>query len=70
MYSFATRSYRMLSTQGKEPALFLRDGRRVLFYSDGSVHLLDTRSGSSHLLYTAVPDLISRFILSADDRTL
>jgi len=70
MYSFATRSYRMLTTQGKEPALFLRDDRRVLFSSDSSIHLLDTRSGASHLLYTAAPDLIRRFTVSADDRTL
>jgi len=70
MYSFTTRSYRMLSTEGREPALFLRDDRRVLFNSDGSVHLLDTRSGASHLLYTATPDQIGRFTLSADERTL
>jgi dipeptidyl aminopeptidase/acylaminoacyl peptidase len=70
MYSFATRNYRMLSTQGREPALFLSDDRRVLFYSDSSVHLLDTRSGSSHLLYTAAPDQIGSFTLSVDDRTL
>lgn len=70
MYSFATRSYRMLSEQGREPALFLRDDERVLFNADSSVHLLDTRTGSSHLLYTAAPDLITRFTVSADDRTL
>jgi len=60
----------MLSTQGKEPALFLRDDRRVLFHANSSIHLLDTRSGSSHPLYTAAPDQIGRFTLSADDRTL
>jgi Tol biopolymer transport system component len=70
MYSFATQDYRMLSTHGREPALFLRDGRRVVFYSDESVHLIDTHSGSSHLLYTVAPDQIRRFTLSADDRTL
>jgi eukaryotic-like serine/threonine-protein kinase len=70
MYSFTTQSYRVLSAEGSEPALFLRDDQRVLFYSDSSVHLLDPRTGSSHLLYTAAPDQIGRFTLSADDRTL
>jgi eukaryotic-like serine/threonine-protein kinase len=70
MYSFTTRSYRLLSTEGAEPAMFLRDGRRALFYSNNTVHLVDTHSGASHLLHAVAPDQIGRFTLSADDRTL
>lgn len=68
-YSVATGEYQMLAEVGHYP-LFLSDSRRILFWHDEKLLLLDSASGETKEILAASEDLdlMSTFSLSWDDR--
>jgi Tol biopolymer transport system component len=69
LYSTVGRRYRRLTDSGSSP-LWL-DERRLVYATDREVHLLDSRSGASRLLFSFVPSRLAGPLgLSPDGRSL
>jgi Tol biopolymer transport system component len=69
VYSLSDRSYRRLTDFGSAPAWL--DERRLLFTTDREIHLLDPRTGASHLLFSFLPARVEPSVsVSADGRTV
>jgi TolB protein len=69
IYSPDSRTFRRLTGHGSDPA-WLSDSRRLLFLDKGKICLLDSVSGRSKELVSAMPEEIARrgFAVSPDDR--
>jgi len=70
-YSPDSQTFRRLTEHGSDPA-WLSDNRRLLFLNNGKIHLLDSVSGRSKELVSAMPEEIARrgFAVSLDDRRI
>ena len=71
IYSAASRQFRKLTERGADP-VWLSDSRRLLFLDRGKIYLLDSESGWTRELVSAMPEEIARrgFALSPDDRRI
>jgi serine/threonine protein kinase len=52
IYSVVNQSYKILSKKGQGPMWF-KDSRRILFADDKNFYVLDTKTGSQHLVYNS-----------------
>jgi Tol biopolymer transport system component len=71
IYSPDSQTFRRLTESGSDPA-WLSDSRRLLFLNKGTICLLDSASGRSKGLVSAMPEEIARrgFAVSPDDRRI
>jgi Tol biopolymer transport system component len=69
-FHLATGRYEDVTTLGLEPAVWLRDSRRLVFRSAGTLYLLDTTTRAVCELISLAPDTIDAISLAADDRTI
>jgi serine/threonine protein kinase/Tol biopolymer transport system component len=67
IYSFATRTYRQLTTSGARP-IWLPGGRELVFVDSGRLRIVDLTSGN--VREAATPYGMAATSLSADGRTL
>ncbi|MEZ5426255.1 MAG: protein kinase [Pyrinomonadaceae bacterium] len=65
-FSLETREYTKLSDIGGIP-IWLKDNRRLLFEEDGTLYLLDTKTGRHHEILSFPGNYISQFEISGDD---
>ena len=68
-YSFETRQFEKLTDFGRG-GIWLKDGRRVLFHSDGKILLVDSQTRRHQRIYDQLPYVITKFTLSPDERWL
>ena len=70
LYSVAERRYVRITDRGMAP-LWLSDSRRLLYWDEGRIFLLDTRSKAARQVLATPPGSeYNDFSLSGDDRTL
>jgi Tol biopolymer transport system component len=71
LYSMANRSFQRLTNQGSDP-VWLSDSRRLFLHHGGSIHLLDSQTGTMQELLSVTPEEIARrgFAVSPDDRQI
>jgi Tol biopolymer transport system component len=67
IYSFATRTYRQLTTSGARP-IWLPGGRELVFVDSGRLRIVDLASGN--VREAGTPYGMAATSLSADGRTL
>jgi eukaryotic-like serine/threonine-protein kinase len=68
-YDFETRSYERLTEFGNNP-VWLRDGRRLLFHSEGRIYVADSVTKRVRVVLSAPPYEAQTAALTRDDRTL
>ena len=68
-YSIADKTYRKLYEKGSDPT-WLSDNRRMLFYLDDKIFLLDTKTGQSHEVFASHGNYVNQFEITRDDRTI
>jgi serine/threonine-protein kinase len=65
VYSLAERRYRRLTDHGGSPVWL--DDRRLLFTTEREIHLLDSRSGDSRVLFSFLPARLAPSVCAAPD---
>jgi len=68
-YDFETQSYEQLTSFGSNP-VWLRDGRRLLFHSEGCIYFVDSETKKVREVLSAPPDEARSASLAHDERTL
>jgi Tol biopolymer transport system component len=71
IYSLQTGKFKKLTGYGMDP-VWLNDSRRLLFYNDGRIDILETDTKRTHTVLSVAPKTVARrgFALSPDDRTI
>ncbi len=68
-YDWETRTYENFNVLGTGP-VWMSDNQRLLYQSDGGVHILETRTRKSHEVFSAEPHIIGTVRPARDGRTL
>jgi Tol biopolymer transport system component len=69
IYDLALQRYQQLTEFGSCP-IWLNDNRRLLFYHDAGLHLVDSQSKQVRQVLSVAPQGAGRFSLSRDDRVI
>ena len=68
-YDFETQSYKRLTQFGNNP-VWLRDGRRLLFHSEGRIYIADSETKRVRAVLSVPRYEAQSAALTRDDRTL
>jgi Tol biopolymer transport system component len=68
VYSLESNTFERLTDYGMDP-LWLSDDRRLLFYNNGRIDLVDSKTKNAHTVLSVAPHSIAKrgFALSSDD---
>jgi len=69
IYSFDTHQFDAVTAFGSRPVWF-NDDRRLLFYHDGAIHLVDSVTKRTRKVLSVEPGDIDGFTLSPDNRSI
>jgi Tol biopolymer transport system component len=71
VYILDSNRFEKLTDYGMDPA-WLSDNRRLLFYNDGRIDLLDSTTKNTHTVLSPAPQSVAKrgFAISSDDRTI
>jgi hypothetical protein len=70
-YVIASKKYEILTRDGGSwPEAWLNDSHRLLYVRQGKLMLLDTESKKSQEVLSVLPEIISLFTISSDNRSL
>jgi Tol biopolymer transport system component len=67
LYSLESQQYKKLTDSGTRPT-WLADSRRLLFWEQGVIHLVDRTSLRIHEILSLLPDRVWNFSITSDDR--
>jgi Tol biopolymer transport system component len=70
IYSLDSQQYHRLVDHPGGFCRWLNDSRRLLFSSGGKLYMMDSVSGEYEEVLSVVPDILGRFCLSRDNRTI
>jgi hypothetical protein len=68
-YSIVNQTYDKLTDFGQGP-FWLRDNRRLLFYRDDKIYLVDSKSKRVHEVFSIAPRHFRGFTVSRDNRLI
>lgn len=69
VFDLTTQRYETLVAFGKRP-MWLNDGRQLVFFSEGTIYLLDAITRRTRPLYSFAPQTLSRVMVAPDNRHL
>lgn len=67
IYDLESQHYEKLTDFGGQP-VWLSDSRRLLFQNQGKLYLIDSRSKTTHEIFSVTPNVFQGLTLTRDDR--
>jgi len=71
VYTIDSKTFEKLTEEGMDP-VWLKDQRRLLFYNNGRIDLVDSTTKRTHTVLSVAPQTIAKrgFAVSPDERTI